>query len=65
VLRCNISGAAKVRFSGPRARTVSAPVAPKDGVAEVSTSGLKAGGYRVTITVGEVALAKPLRVRLP
>jgi hypothetical protein len=59
-LSCNISGAAKVRFSGPRTRTVSV----KDGTVKIPTRSLRAGSSRVTVSWGEVVAEKMLRVRL-
>jgi hypothetical protein len=63
-LKCNVSGAAKVRFSGPRTRRVSTTVSAKNGKANVSTRSLRRGSYRVTVSWAEVKSAKTLRIRL-
>jgi hypothetical protein len=63
-LKCNVSGAAKVSFSGPRRRTVSVKISTKDGSASVPTSSLRAGRYRVSIRTGDLSLASALRVRI-
>jgi hypothetical protein len=63
-LQCNVSGTAKVRFSGPRRRTVPARISPKDGSVSVPTGRLRAGTYRVSVETGDLVLAKSLRVRI-
>ena len=63
-LKCNVSGPAKVVFSGPRKRTVSVKISPKDGRASVPTGSLRAGRYRVAVTTGELSLARSLRVSI-
>jgi hypothetical protein len=63
-LECNVSGAASVRFRGPRSRTVTTKLSTKDGSGAVPTRGLKRGRYRVTVFAGELQLGKPFRVRI-
>lgn len=61
-LRCNVSGKASVRFSGPRKRTVSTRISTKNGRAKVSTKALRSGRYRVTVTTGGLQLERPFTV---
>jgi hypothetical protein len=63
-LKCNVSGAASVRFRGPRSRTVTTRLSTKEGSGAVATRGLKRGRYRVTVWSGETKLGKPFRVRI-
>jgi hypothetical protein len=63
-LKCNVRGAATLRFRGPRSRTAQAKVSDKDGSGTVSTRGLKRGRYRVTVFFGELQLEKTFRIRV-
>jgi hypothetical protein len=63
-LKCNVSGAASVRFRGARSRTVTTRLSKKDGSGAVSTRGLRRGRYRVTVRAGELKLGKSFRVRI-
>jgi hypothetical protein len=63
-LKCNVSGAATLRFRGPRSRTAKAKVSSKDGSGTVSTRGFKRGRYRVTVSFGEMQLEKTFRIRV-
>ena len=63
-LRCNVSGPATVRFSGPRKRTLKVKLPASNGRVKVSTGSLRAGSYRVTVAAGEMALGGAFRVRV-
>jgi hypothetical protein len=63
-LKCNVSGAASVRFRGPRSRTITTRLSTKDGSGAVATRSLKRGRYRVIVFSGEQQLGEPFRVRI-
>jgi hypothetical protein len=63
-LKCNVSGAASVRFRGPRSRTITTRLSTEDGSGAVATRSLKRGRYRVTVFSGEQQLGEPFRVRI-
>jgi hypothetical protein len=63
-LKCNVSGPATVRFSGPRNRTVNVKISPKDGRVRVPTGSLRSGRYRISVKAGDLALGPALRVRI-
>jgi hypothetical protein len=63
-LKCNVSGAASVRFRGPRSRTITTRLSTEDGSGAVATRSLKRGRYRVIVFSGEQQLGEPFRVRI-
>jgi hypothetical protein len=64
MLRCNVGGQVKVRFRGPRSRTVTTRLSMKDGTASIATRRFAGGSYRVTVWAGEVRLETPFKVRV-
>ena len=63
-LKCNVSGAVVVRFSGRRSRTARTKLSTRDGSGSVSTRGVRPGRYRVTVTAGELRLGGSFRIRI-
>jgi hypothetical protein len=63
-LKCNVSGAVKVRFWGARSRTLTTRLTRKDGTSSVATRRLARGTYRVTVWAGELRLGRPFKVRV-
>lgn len=63
-LKCNVSGPATVRFTGPRTRTVAVKIPSSNGRVKVSTTSLKRGRYRVTVRSNGLQLGAPMRVRV-
>jgi hypothetical protein len=63
-LRCNVSGAVRVRFRGVRSRTLAARVSREDGTGAVSTRRVARGRYRVTVWAGELRLGRPFAIRV-
>jgi hypothetical protein len=63
-LKCNVSGAVKVRFRGVRSRTVTARMSRKDGTGSVATRRLTRGTYRVTVWAGELRLGRAFKIRV-
>jgi hypothetical protein len=64
LLRCNVGGQVKVRFRGPRSRTVTTRLSMKDGTASITTRRFARGSYRVTVWAGKVRLGTPFKVRV-